>query len=404
MSERSIIHFNVADFAVAVERLCDSRLRGRPLLVVQPGSARAPVYDMSEEAFGCGVRKGMDLGRALKLCPEARLVAPHPERYRRAMADLLRAARPWAPRIEVESESGHLFLDVTGCHRLFGPPPDVAWRLGRLVRRDLGLSPIWTVGPNKLVAKVASRLVKPLGEYIVGGGEEEAFLAPRPLHLLPGIEGPDLLCFHDFGLYRAGQVAAFSARQLAVPFGRRGSHLYDLVRGIDPSPVAPWEEAGSLGFEACLAEDSNDPAVVERELLVLAETAAGALRRLRRVARRLTLSLIYSDGGRAGQQAASSGGSANDAVLFDLARGALLRAWKRRQRLRFLRLACDRLAPPPPLQLELFPAQPAGHQHRRQRVADAVAAVRERCGAGSIGRAHVFAGSAQGGASVAAGP
>ena len=77
-------------------------------------------------------------------------------------------------QITVEQIEAGSKVDVTGTSRLFGPAVDVAWRLGREIRRDMGLEPIWSVGPSKLIAKVATRLVKPRGEYIVGAGEEEA--------------------------------------------------------------------------------------------------------------------------------------------------------------------------------------------------------------------------------------
>jgi DNA polymerase IV len=164
---RSVIHLNVADFAVAVERVVDVRLRHRPVVVAAPGAARAAVYDMSEEAYRTGVRKGMALRQAQKLCREAVIVPPHPHHYERAMSALFKHFLPYSPLIETGEGNGHVFLDVTGTSRLFGPPPDVAWRIRKAVKSDLGLDPIWSLAPNKLVAKVATRLVKPTGEYIV---------------------------------------------------------------------------------------------------------------------------------------------------------------------------------------------------------------------------------------------
>ncbi|MBU0986568.1 MAG: DNA polymerase IV, partial [Proteobacteria bacterium] len=76
MRERFIIHLNVADFAVAVERTLDYRLRNRPVIIAAQAAARAAVYDMSEEAFRCGVQKGMRLNRARRFCPDAEIRAP----------------------------------------------------------------------------------------------------------------------------------------------------------------------------------------------------------------------------------------------------------------------------------------------------------------------------------------
>ena len=87
--ERSIIHINVADFAVAVERVLDRRLDGWPVIVAPERAARATVYDMSEEAFQAGVRKHMPLSRALRRCRGTRVLPPRPDRYGQAMARML---------------------------------------------------------------------------------------------------------------------------------------------------------------------------------------------------------------------------------------------------------------------------------------------------------------------------
>ena len=97
--ERAIIHLNAADFAVAVERLCDSRLRHRPVIIAA-SSPRAAVYDMSDEAYRSGIRKGMPLQRAVRLCREAVLVPPRLARYERAAHLLLQQARPYSPLVE----------------------------------------------------------------------------------------------------------------------------------------------------------------------------------------------------------------------------------------------------------------------------------------------------------------
>ena len=239
MRERSIIHLNVADFAVAVERVVDSRLRERPLIVAADGAARAAVYDMSDEAYQAGVRKGMALRRAIRYCPDAAVLPPHPDRYERAMARLLHHALPYSPLIEMTDANGHLFVDLTGTRRLFGLPPDVAWRIRKAVRSDLGLDPIWSVASNKLVAKIATRLVKPTGEYIVKAGEENALLESLPIGLIPGIESDDLKRLWEFNLTQVRHVIAMSPGQLGVLFGKRSGSLYNAVRGIDLSPVFP---------------------------------------------------------------------------------------------------------------------------------------------------------------------
>ena len=229
----------------------------RPVIIAPAGTARTAVYDMSEEAFQAGVRKGMALDRALRRCRDACILPPRPDRYEQAMQDLFARTLPYSPRIEAGEHDGHLFIDASGTSRLFGPPVDVAWRLQRQIRADLGLAPIWSVAPNKLVAKVATRLVKPEGEYIVAAGEEQPFLAPLPLGLVPGIEREDLARLREFNLASAGEVAALRVEELQVPFGKRAVLVYEAVRGIDPETGHHYDDTKRYieGSKILSAED-----------------------------------------------------------------------------------------------------------------------------------------------------
>jgi DNA polymerase-4 len=381
--DRAIIHVNVADFAVAVERAVDRRLSGRPVVVAAEGALRAAVYDMSEEAYRCGVRKGMPLACARRLCRDARVVPPHPARYEQAMRALLAQAVPFSPRIEAGETDGHLFVDATGTGRLFGPPADVAARLRRQVLGVIGLEPVWSVAPNKLVAKVATRLVKPDGEAVVRPGDEGAFLAPVPLHLLPGVERGDLARLREFNLARAGEVAALQLEELQVPFGSRAMALYEAVRGVDPSPVLP---VGGTPPRAAadheFGTDTNDAAELERALYGLIERVGAELRIRRRAARRVAVTLDYSDGVRCIRQAAAQPATANDIALFEIAGRVLALAWARRVRVRRVRLSCDRLVFPP-AQMELFPADTAACD-RRERIVGALDTVRRRFGSDAL--------------------
>jgi DNA polymerase-4 len=381
--DRSIIHLNIADFAVAVERRVDRRLNARPVIIAPQDAPRAAVYDMSEEAYQTGVRKHMPLRRALRLCRDATLVPPHPDRYERTMQALVKQALPYSPLIEIGEGDGHLFVDVTGTSRLFGPPVDVAWRLRRQVRNDLRLDPIWSLAPNKLVAKVATRLVKPSGEYIVGAGEEAHFLAPLPLGLLPGIEHDDFRKLQAFNLTRVGELLAFSLAHLETIFANRATLLYEVVRGIDPSPVRPMGQAPPVIATAHeFSEDTNDRAVLESVLYRLIEQAAHTLRRRRLAPRRVQITLDYTDGVRSARRARVTPATTNDQRLYDMACQILHRTWTRRVRLRHLRLTCDQLIFPS-AQLALFASQHHA-QKRQDALVDALDGIRQRFGQDAI--------------------
>jgi DNA polymerase-4 len=390
MMNRSIIHLNVADFAVAVERAVDHRLNQRPVIIAPEGAVRAAVYDMSNEAYLAGIRKGMALRRAVRLCKDVQILPPHPDRYERAMRDVLKRALPYSPLIETGEDDGHLFMDTTGTARLFGPARDVAWRLRRQIKTDLGLDPIWSVAPNKLVAKVATRLVKPDGEYIVAAGEEEALLAPLPVSLVPGIERPDQLRLREFNLTHAFQVAALSLEQLEIPFATRAPVLYEAVRGIDPSPVlSVGQKPPKVVADHEFGNDTNNAHTLEAVLYGLVEQVGSRLRRRRRAARRIAIVLDYSDGMRRARQVAARPATANDLTLFELARRTLQLAWVRRVRIRHMRLICDRLIFPP-AQLELFAADQKASQ-KRGGLITAIDAIRHRFGNQAVRSGRIWA-------------
>lgn len=381
---RTVVHLDVADFAVAVERMADGHLKDRPVIIAPERASRALVFDMSEEAYQSGVCKGMPLRQALRCCRDAVILPPRPDRYERVMADLFQEALSYSPLIETGEADGHLFIDITGTGRLFGAPADVARCMRRRINARLGLTPAWSVAPNKLVSKAATRVVKPAGEYVVKHGDESAFLAPLPVGLLPGIEREDLVRLREFNMIFVRQVAALTLDQLGVPFGRRAGVIFDAVRGIDFSPVVPADSRPPwIAAEHVFGEDTNDVAAMERALYLLAEKIGIELRGRGRAARTLAVMLEHADGLRRFRQLAVRPPSGNDITLFETARAVLYLAWTRRVRVRRIRLTCVKPVLPPS-QMELFPSASDAVERKRASLIHAVDHIRQRFGHGSI--------------------
>jgi DNA polymerase-4 len=388
--DRSIIHINVADFAVAVERVLNRRLGDRPVIIAPEGAARAVVYDMSEEAFQFGVRKHMPLGRALRRCRDARVLPPRPERYRQAMTCMLKTALPYSPLIEPGDDDGHLFVDVSGSSRLLGPPVDVAWRLGRHIQKDMDLAPIWSLATNKLVAKTASRLVKPLGEYIVEPGDEAAFLAPLPIFLIPGIDAFDLARLNDFNITRVFEASRLTTDQLQTICGHGAAFIHDRLQGVDPSPVRPADQPLPKIVESIeFGDDTNHRPQVERSLYQLVEQAGRRLRQQTLAARRMALIVEHADGVRRIRQTTARPATANEFALFAHARRVLDLAWTRRVRLRRMTLICDRLTYPPAQRL-LFASERRRMEKQEQLIA-AMDRIRRRFGSHAVNVGRVVA-------------
>lgn len=381
--DRSIVHFNVADFSVAVERISDPTLASKAVIIGHLGASRAVVYDMSDEAYKEGVQKGMPLRQALRRCRNATLLSPRFNLYQQAMLAFLKQVYSYTPLIEHGLEDGHIYLDITGTHRLFGPPIDVGWQIQKEVRSNLSLRPIWTLATSKLVAKVASRLVKPVGEYIVSAGEEADFLAPLPLTILPGMATSEQLICEEFNLTRIGQLAALTQDQLRVPFGKRAALLYNLTRGIDNSEVISADKREkSITFDHFFINDTNDEKEVQGAVALLAAKAGNHLRKSTITARRIGISLRYSDGGITTRQATRKQAADSDFILTELAMLALSRCWTRRTRLRSCSLICD-LFCPVSKQLSLFSLQ-TKQEEKQTKLQHAMDQIRKKHGSSSV--------------------
>jgi len=352
--ENAIIHLNIADFATAVETCLQPSLKGYPIIIAPGNAPRAVVYDMSDEAYKQGIRKGMPLARAARLNKKIKILPPDFNRYELVMKDLVKETIAFTPLVESGSTDGHVFLDVTRSCRLFGPPVDVAFRLKKAIKKRFGLEPIWSVATNKLVAKVATRVVKPLGEYIVPPGDEEDFLAPLPVELIPGISKTDLKLLMEFNLFQVAQARALSLEQLSVPFDHRASVIYERIRGIDPAPVAAFNKGGAMiRADHEFADDTNNGNMLKKALYLMGETMCRALREQQLSCGAARIILSYSDGLQTERKIKLVPASSNEMVMFKKCICLLEKAWTRRVRVRHMRLICEKLCPGH-VQIDLF--------------------------------------------------
>ncbi len=367
---RSIIHLNIADFAAAVEINQQPSFRGYPLIIAPTGAPRAVVHDMSEEAYKQGVRKGMPLARVRRLNKKIKILPPSFNRYELVMKDLLKESFTFSPLIESGKSDGHIFMDVTGSSRLFGPSVDIAFRLKKAFKKTFNLDPVWSVATNKLIAKVATRVVKPSGEYIVAPGDEKAFLAPLPLHLIPGLIKSDLTRFKEFNLFSICQARALTMEQLEIPCHNRASLIHDYIRGIDTAPVAAsCEDFSSIYADHEFSEDTNSAALLKQALYFMVEKICKNLRDRKFTCAAAKIIISYSDGMQKSSKLKITPSTYNDMIMFKKCSLLLDKAWTRRVRIRHMRLVCEKLSAPQS-QVDLFACNT-----KRNRQADLIAAM-----------------------------
>lgn len=378
-----ILHLNITDFAVAVERAKDPSLRDRPVLILRGGTPRSPVYDMSEEAYRYGVRKGMPLAAARSRVPGARELPPCTIRYEQAMADILKRARMYSPLVEAGLDDGHVFIDTLGTKRLFGPSRDVARHLTQRIHKDLGFTPVWGAAANRLVAKAATRTTKPSGEAVVETGDEAKFLAPLSVEIIPGIDRGDADILRDFNLFTASRVRRLTKDELSVILDNRAAGVYDRVRGIDRSTIRAAEGTDrSLRCDHTFKTDTNRPDDLKGALLTLTGDMGRQLAEKSLLARTVHLRILFSDGTERSGNVHLKPPASDEFTLFQQMDTVLTNLSKRRMRVRHMTISCPRTAGAV-AQMALFPEK-AGKREKLSDAALAMDRIRKRFGTQAV--------------------
>ena len=291
---RRIAHFDLDTFFVSVERARDPSLHGKPVLVGGTGG-RGVVAAASYESRRFGCHSAQPMAQALRLCPQAIVIAPDFERYRersRAFHAVLRAASPVV-------ESGGIdeaYVDLTGIGEGGSGARAAAVRVRRRTRDELDLPVSVCIAGSRTTAKVGSDRAKPDGLLELPVGGDAAFLALLPLRELP-LVGPRLAEeLGALGLRTIGEAAALDPRWLERRFGKAGLVLAERARGLDPTPVrAGGRSARSVSREVTFGEDVTDLERLRRTLRSHAERVGADLRGQHRRARTVTLKLRWTD-------------------------------------------------------------------------------------------------------------
>jgi DNA polymerase-4 len=383
--DRTVLHVDIAAFPIAVERVIEPRLHGWPVVLVPPGSARAPVLVVSQEAAREGVRAGMPLPVVLRRCPGVAVLHPNEPLYRRATGAILALLGGYSPLVE-PAALGQTCLDLTGTARLFGAAQDAAARIRREIEARLRLRPTVGLATSKLVSRVAARVIRPDGLCDVFAGSEASFLAPLPVGFLPAARAETRERLSDLSVGRVADLLRFSQAQLLIAFGPHGERLRCQALGIDASPVRPPEAVAAVVEEETLAEDSNEEAALLRTLFSLCERAGARLRRLEARAGGLRVTLRHSDDVLARREERLIPPVAADLALFAQARTICERARARRARVRWIEVRCLEIVRGP-RQLALFGPEAFGDRASHgaaESLAEAVDRIRGRFGDGAI--------------------
>jgi DNA polymerase-4 len=383
-----IMHVDLDAFFVEVCRQRHPELRGVDLLVVGGRrDQRGVVQSASYAARTFGIRAGMPIAEAVRRCPQATFFQGAFAHYRDASRAVRRVLARFSPVVVMASlDEG--YLDFTGTDRLHPISLlPVAQLLRDAVAGETGLACSIGIGPNRMIAKLASDTAKPRGLMEVRSGWEEGFLAGLPLRALPGVGPKTAERWATLGLVDVIQVQQMGLEALERLIGAEAKLLKLRAQGYGGTSLHADRLPRSVSRETTLARDVRDPERLEHTLALLTARVASQLREERLVARTVALKLRHDDFHTVTRRHTLAEPTDLDGELFGAARGLFREAFAevmgRQRAVRLIGIAVTNLgtAAPP----DLFePAQ----RVRQRRLTEAVDEVRERFGFGAVGQGN----------------
>jgi DNA polymerase IV len=377
--DATILHADLDAFYASVEQRDDPRLRGRPVIV-----GAGVVLAASYEAKALGVRTAMGGAQARRLCPDAVVVDPRMSAYTQASKAVFAVFEDTTPLVEGISID-EAFLDVGGLRRISGSPTEIAVRLRRTVREQVGLPITVGIARTKFLAKVASGVAKPDGLLVVHPDRELGFLHPLSVERLWGVGRVTAAKLGRRGIGTVGDVAELPETALVSILGpAAGRHLHALAHNRDPRPVQVGRRRRSIGSQRALGRAPKSPATLDATLVGLVDRLGRRLRAAHRVCRTVVLRLRFDDFSRATRSHTLADATADTETILTTARGLFELALPMivNHGITLIGIALSNLADDTDFQLVLpFERQPAG-------ALDAsLDALRERFGSQAVTRA-----------------
>lgn len=289
---KSILHLDLDTFFVSVERLLDSRLRNKPVLVGGL-SERGVVAACSYETRRFGVHSGMAMKTARRLCPEAIVIKGNAATYAKhsqVVTDIIRNEVPVFEKASVDE----FYADLTGMDRFFGNYK-FAGELRQKIIRESGLPISIGLSQNKVVSKIATDEAKPNNQLQIPLGREKSFLAPLSIRKIPMVGTETYRQLHQLGIKKIQTLQEMPVELLQTVLGKNGHTIWLRANGIDHSPLIPFHERKSVSMERTFNQDTMDVRLLKSYLQAMAESLAFQLRRGNKLTSVVSVRIRYSD-------------------------------------------------------------------------------------------------------------
>lgn len=381
---RVILHIDMNAFYCSVHEAVEPELyRGKAIAVSGSVEQRKGIIVTSSYvARARGVRTGMHVRQALKLCPELILLRPNFDLYRQFSRAFMKITYSYSPLVEAVSID-ECYVDITGSKQ-FGTPLEIAAEIQQRIKQELDLACSVGIAPNKLLAKMASDLKKPNGLFVLRRRDVPNVLWHKPCHELFGIGQKTGEKLKRLGISTIGQLAKADESLMTRQFGVNGPHLIAAANGIDHSLVNPeQEQSKSIGHTTTLPHNVTERAEVARVMLNLSDSVARRLRKQKLVA--ATVQITIRDPDMKTITRAITLPELTD-LTDDIHRASCLlfdKHWKQGEPIRLLGVAVNnlQLKKEMPIQLDLFNYE---IQPKKEKLTAVMDALRDKFGEGAV--------------------
>ena len=289
---RTIVHMDLDTFFVSVERLLNSSLNGKPV-IIGGLSDRGVVSSCSYEARAFGVHSAMPIRMARQLCSDGIYIRGDMEmysKYSRTVTDVIADAAPVYEKASIDEH----YIDITGMDRFFG---SLKWthELRQRIIRETGLPISFGLSINKTVSKIATGVAKPNGEKEVPEPEVPPFLGPLTIDKIPMLGPKTFQLLRSMGVITIRTLREIPPEMMEQVLGKNGIMLWKKANGIDHTPVEPYWEQKSISTERTFEQDTTDVKELNRKLITMVEKIAFELRKQEKLTACVTVKIRYAN-------------------------------------------------------------------------------------------------------------
>ena len=292
LQDRTILHMDLDTFFVSVERLLNSDLIGKPV-VIGGVSDRGVVASCSYEARKFGVHSAMPMKMALNLCRDAVVIRGDMDSYSKYSKLVTEVIADKAPMYEKASIDEH-YLDITGIDRYWGA---LKWshELRQSIISETGLPISFGLSVNKTVSKIATGEAKPNGEKHVDKDWVQPFLNPLSIRKIPGVGDKTYQLLRSMGVSTIQTLSAVPVEMVQSVLGKNGTEVWRRAHGIDFSPVVPYSEEKSMSKERTFETDTIDVAMLDQLMIAMTEKLCFKLRKNEKLTSVVTVKIRYAN-------------------------------------------------------------------------------------------------------------